>query len=177
MQSIISNIETKRADIREIAGDCVIIELKLKLLAEKNPLFRKEVHKLAAKKKKWKNYWNCMLEVLCSAIDLTFGDKLTPQQKNVVKLFKSSIRNEMLHANFIEVIVELGLSPDGQQVLSDGKRNQLKWPNDSEVAAKEQILNEAVASFCRRNDVIRQFRILRGPFEEIVDDLLRSCSC
>ncbi len=151
MQEIINHIDNIKLKIEVAAGAIVIIELKLRLLAETNSSFRDEVYRQIkapdrdAKNNKRNEYWNCSLQILCSAMQIVFANELTLEQKKIIDFFKKP-RDKTLHGDLVGLLITLGVSQDGQQIFSSGKRNQLVWSSRDE-AVKNQLLKQAILRF------------------------------
>lgn len=126
MQQIINHIENIRSNIEKGCGALQIIELKLRLLAEDNELYRKELYGLISKKKTRNEYWNCDIAPLVQAIESAFGNRLTLDEKNAIKKF-NKVRNKMLHGDLVDFFDVLGVSRGGQYMIGSSERNQLSW--------------------------------------------------
>jgi hypothetical protein len=151
----------------------------LRLLAEKNSVFRDEVYKRITSSRDAKicdrnQYWNCYLNHLCSAFLSAFENELKSDQKRIVNFF-SEPRNKLLHTDLIALSKVLGISQDGQEILRSGKRNQLISPDNKEEAVKNQLVKQSIRSF-DTNDTVNEIRTLCGTFEEAIDHFLRKAS-
>lgn len=168
-------LENLRQKLEEIAGSFLIVELKLRLLVERNSTFRDELYRQIASEKPDRNqYWNCHLPKLCSAFLAAFENKLTFSQKQRIKTFNKT-RNKALHADLPGLFEVLGISQDGQEILRSGKRNQLIWPDNKEEAVKNNFLNQAIQRL-GTNDTITEVRSLCTDFNEAIDPFLRKTS-
>lgn len=169
----LNQIESRESVIQEIAGSIVIIELKLRLLAEEKSVFRSAINALLDPKKKDRNrYWNCDIAKLCTALEHMLSDKLTLGQRRAITNFKEQ-RDKMLHADLVALAPKLGLPSEGQQIYASGKRNTLEWDHDDpEKMAKKHVMREAIARFCNRSDIVARFREIFIELNKLIEDLL-----
>lgn len=168
---MIKHLENIKAKIESLSGSCVIIELKLRLLAENNSFFRGGLYQQLDKEGKGRNeYWNCSLNHLVNAFDSMFNGELSATERKIIKSFKKA-RDKMQHGDLVALLKEINVSQDGQQILSSGKRNQLIWPDDKDEAVKNQMLRQAILRF-DTNETVQAMNYLCEQFNLIIDKFL-----
>jgi hypothetical protein len=150
MQAVINHISNIELKIKDLAGQVLSIELKLRLLAESNEPFREKVYSLIKIEKpkpsnRKNQYWNCDLKLLIKAFTSEFDHKLTSDEKLAIDDF-NNVRNKLLHGDFIELMDALKIPVEGQEILPSGKRNKLEWRN-KEYAVQNNVLRQAINRF------------------------------
>lgn len=164
MQAILDHIIYIESQINSCSGSIVIIELKLRLLAESNGPFKKEVYKLINQKnindKRKNEYWNCDSYILCDSLISTFGNNLDQGEKKAIDSIKNP-RNKTLHASFVEFMLSLNVPAEGQEILTSGKRNPLK-PGD---------IKQSIIRF-ENNKAINELKQICITLNNVIDRLL-----
>lgn len=148
MQAVINHISNIDLKIKDLAGCVLVIEQKLRLLAESDESFREELYnviKIEKPSNRKNQYWNCDLKLLTTAFISEFGHKLTSDEKLMMSDF-NIVRNKLLHGDFIELMDALKIPVEGQEILPSGKRNKLEWRN-KEYAVKNNVLRQAINRF------------------------------
>ncbi|MDR3647028.1 MAG: hypothetical protein P4L22_05815 [Candidatus Babeliales bacterium] len=166
--AIVNHIGNIQLSFNEAAGLAIGVELKIRLMAELYQPLQKELKNVIKQdeakkgyKIKNKNYWNCDLEYLESAIILIFNNKLDQQEIAKFEAFRQ-LRNKFLHADFVSFMKLLGVTPQGKKLIQDGYKDILK----------KSDIKEAVLSL--DNKLCRKFQIMGNEVIEILDKLIYS---
>lgn len=139
--AMISNINNIQIALSSAAGAALMVELRMRLIGEHSQTVRDKLIDIVAattkKKNTSNNYWNCDLSYLDDAIVEVFKDQLDSVELQKLDGFRK-LRNKLLHADFVGLMQELGISPTGRQILDpmNDKRNLLTSAN-----IKESVLS------------------------------------
>ncbi len=168
LSAMLINIKNLQSHIDSSSGAAVAVELRMRLIGELCEKVRDELKKIVkeepkGKYKKSDKYWDCKLEFLDQAIDHVFYKKLNSTQQKTLLKFRP-LRNKLLHANFIKLMILLDIAPTGRHILSgNGKRNILNQPD-----VKEAILS------IERNGGFKNFLNLANKVIGILEELILS---
>lgn len=140
--AMISNINNISVALNSAAGAALMVELRMRLIGELSQTVRDKLIDLVAnvknnnpkKKNISDNYWNCDLSFLDDAIVEAFKNQLEDVELQRIDGFRK-LRNKLLHADFVGLMEELGISPTGRQILDpiNDKRNLLTSANIKEA--------------------------------------------
>jgi hypothetical protein len=170
-----------------VAKLIILIELRMRQFAEWNNELKNEVTRLIkldeqqinnkcsncslcskhSKKRKIRpnKYWNCKLSYIDQAIINLFKSKLNPEELKNLEDFRH-LRNCFVHGNFVSLMESFNINPEGQQYLSDGKRNPLTKGQITQILLSEN-----------RNQMLPKLRVKADEVLKIIEDLMISeCS-
>ena len=151
MIGTIQNIEDK---LNQAAGVAVAVELRMRLIGELSEPVRSKLQELmrANRIKTNQEYWQCNLKYLEQAIFFVFSNNLNPKDLEVLESFRK-LRNKLLHADFVGLMLELKMHPAGREadireaIMSIDKQGL----GDFEAQAKEvvSILDKLILSLAK----------------------------
>jgi hypothetical protein len=155
-------LQNNRLKVSESSGIAVDVEIRMRILLELDSDLREELERqINAKKIKNKNYWDCNLVFIESAIIKKYENKLKLAEIEILEKFRIS-RNKFLHGDFVDFMKEMCIEPTGRQIYSNGRRNILE---NCEII-------EAIKSG-ERNQVFSKFNDLASKAFEIINELIR----
>lgn len=174
IEQLLSNIDSHQFRLDPAAGTAVAVELRMRLICELYEPMRDKLKELVTKdhsertkknpkaKRDYDKYWECKLSYIDQGIDEVFHDKLEPIERQKIENFRP-LRNKLLHADFVNLMIEMGIPPTSRLILSpDGKRQLLKSPE-----IKESVLSMG------RNQGFERFRLQAVEVVSILDKLIR----
>lgn len=169
VNSLLQSIANLERKVSDAAGAAILVELRMRLIAELCKPVRvkleeliKEKEKQSGKKIRDDKYWNCNLSFLEKAIQAVFSDN--PDSIQLTGLKKTrDLRNALLHANFVEMMKLLRIPPEGRQIDSWGSKNKLE----------EAEIREAIISI-DRSQGLGEFEKLAKEVAAILDRLIFS---
>lgn len=168
MDQIIDSFNNIESQIGEIGGKAIIIEHKMRLIAEYTPEILNELSN--DKRKKNKEHSSCDLKLLVELIAKQYSI-----DKNQL-LYAVEVRDTIFHCNFSkERQKDFGIKAFGRELLPDGSRNILD-PNQIGEVIKflgrtdflanfikliknvDNDLNEIIRSFKRSNNFTKKYK-------------------
>ena len=133
---ITKNIDNIQLKLNDAAGISVAIELRMRLIGQLSEAVRSKLKELATGNKRSRmssDYWDCKLFLLDEAILAVFHDTLDDNEREKIKKFRA-LRNELLHANFVDLMELLAIEPQGREIISANEnRNMLHTPDIKEA--------------------------------------------
>lgn len=142
-----NNLSSATIKLGEVAGPALAVELRMRLIGQFSEPVRvklKQIQENKKKEKKYiavKEYLDCNLEYLDDAIIEVFKDKLQPNELVELEQYRP-LRNKLLHADFVNLMIRLGIEPSGRQFFpKTGTRNALE-PKDIKEAFLSIISNQ-----------------------------------
>ncbi len=120
------------------SGAAVSVEVRMRLIGEFSEKVQKKLEELALSRKSKKEltktpnhkYWECNLNLLEEAVLEIFRHHFSSGVVSKIQSFRS-MRNSLLHGNFVKLMKFLEIDGTGRQLGADGKRNIL---HPSEIA-------------------------------------------
>ena len=170
--SMLNNFGHAQLHLNEAAGYAVMVEVRMRLIGQLCEEVRNALVEVVdkymqdnpkCKRKPKVNYWECDLQFLDDAIDQVFAEKLTSKKRQQIDEFRG-LRNKLLHGDFVNLMVLMGIVPTGRVLDPNGKRNVLE----------EKDLREAILSIgSERNQGFKKIREKAENVISILDELLR----
>lgn len=143
--TMISNINNVQIQLATAAGAVLMVELRMRLIGEHSQAVRGKLAELVndyikknpKRKRPSDKYWDCKLSFLDDAIAEIFKNQLDLNELQKMDRFRD-LRNALMHADFVSLLKELGLAPEGRQIMNPytGNRNIL---TNAEI--KESVLS------------------------------------
>ena len=168
---MLSNLNDIQFELDTAAGAALAVEIRMRLIGQLSPQIQEKLKDLVKAhvltfKKPPKNlpsdkYWDCNLSFLDQAIDEIFQNELKPFEREQIKKFRT-LRNKLLHADFINLMIKMKISPTGRQIISTGGDRNILDNTD----IKESILS------IKRNQGFSKFRIQAKGVISILDQIL-----
>lgn len=122
VQSDLVSLNNNLLQLGQAAGPILMIELKIRIIAERDLKFRKLVLD-KVKNSRFNEYWNCELSSLVVVLGPYFN--LSEAEIDVLKKF-IELRNKFVHGEYVSVLDKLGIRPEGREFLANGERSLLQ---------------------------------------------------
>ncbi len=123
IEPVLEQLEHLAIKEGEALGSLIAVELRMRLICQLSENVRIKL-KGHVKKDRDQEYWNCKLCHIEAAILEAFGQNLSENEIQELKFYRQ-LRNELAHANFVELMKLLNIQETGREILPSGKRTNL----------------------------------------------------
>jgi hypothetical protein len=130
-----------QSQLQECGGAAVAVEILMRMIAEKSRPVQAKIKEYVKQDNEKKNknnekesrkikdnYWDCNFQYIEKAIIDVFGDKLSPDERSILDLFRK-IRNKLVHGDLVGMMNKMNILPESREVLRDGRRKILEKQN------------------------------------------------
>jgi hypothetical protein len=158
-QSELTALKNGILQLGEATGPISMIELEMRIIAERNLEIRKLVLGHPNNKKAKDEYWSCKLSILVDALVAFWG--LDSTEATVLKNF-TTLRNKLVHGEYVSVLSMLGIRPEGREYLSNGEKRLLQEGELLEAAkavANIGIANEVSQYLVGVNAILEKLKM------------------
>lgn len=157
--------------LQECGGAAVVVETLMRMVAEQSKEVQAKIKeyveqdvekKIKDNKKKPReikdDYWNCDFQYIEKAIIDVFNDKLKPDERSSLLLFRQ-IRNKLVHGDFVGLMKKMNIHPESREILRGGGRGLLEEQNIIEaikVMDARGLFNKVKNCIAETKDIIEK---------------------
>lgn len=169
VEQLIICMKNIEPSVQAASGLAVAVEMRMRLIGQFSDLVRKKLVTLVKhgkvqipKGRKSSSYLKCDLQFLDKALADVFSKELSSSEHADLLEFRD-LRNDLLHAKFVDLMKGLDIKPTGREIIVPSRDRNILASNDIEEAFKSIETNQGFQKFCEKaKNVIR-----------ILDDILR----